>query len=213
MKNQKMLMAIFLACFTLFYMNSKAQDNTKIGEQTWTTKSLDVVTFKNGDTIPEAKTYEEWKKNSKEEKPAWCYYENKATNGQKYGKLYNWWTVTDSRGLAPAGFHIPSEDEWDKMIEFLGGKKEAGSKLKSKNWEGTNSTGFNAQAGGMRQSQGPSAGSGAFSGMNDDTFFWSSTPKQIYGMNSFRKDWILKTQCYVGGLKGGAFLYVRCIKD
>jgi uncharacterized protein (TIGR02145 family) len=210
----KKYLQITSVLFLLGFMDIKAQNEVKIGDQTWTSKNLDVSVFKNGDAIPEAKTYDEWKKAGKEEKPAWCYYENKASNGSKYGKLYNWWAVIDSRGLAPAGWHIPSVDEWDKMIEFLGEKKEAGGKLKTKSWnDGDNSTGFTGLPGGFRQAKGTNGAAGEFGGIEDDTFWWSSTPEKMYGMNSLRKTWILKTSCYVGGLMGGQFLYVRCVKD
>ena len=66
-----------------------------IGEQTWMAENLNVSKFRNGDEIPEAKTNEEWIKAGNEGKPAWCYYENIPANGEKYGKLYNWYAVTD----------------------------------------------------------------------------------------------------------------------
>jgi len=80
-----------------------------IGTQTWMAKNLNVSIFANGDPIPEVKTNEEWKKAAEEKKPAWCYYENDPANGAIYGKLYNWYAVSDPRGLAPKGWHIPIE--------------------------------------------------------------------------------------------------------
>lgn len=94
--------------------------SVKIGTQTWTTENLNVSTFRNGDQIPEAKTKEEWEKAGKEGRPAWCYYENDPKNGAKYGKLYNWYAVNDSRGLAPAGWHIPTDEEWTTLENHLG---------------------------------------------------------------------------------------------
>ena len=110
---------------------SKAQTVT-IGNQVWMTKNLDISTFRNGDTIPEAKTNEEWKKAGENKQPAWCYYDNDPANGAKYGKLYNWYAVNDPRGLAPIGYHIPSDAEWTKLTDFLGGESVAGTKMKSK---------------------------------------------------------------------------------
>ena len=52
---------------------------------------------------------------------AWCYFDNDASNGTKYGKLYNWYAVNDPRGLAPNGYHIPTEAEWAKLTYYLGG--------------------------------------------------------------------------------------------
>ena len=102
-----------------------------IGTQVWTTKNLDVATFRNGDAIPQAKTDEEWKAAGDNKQPAWCYYENNTANGTKYGKLYNWYAVVDSRGLAPAGWHVPTDEEWTVLSTFLGGEDVAGKKMKS----------------------------------------------------------------------------------
>jgi uncharacterized protein (TIGR02145 family) len=100
-----------------------------IGHQVWMTKNLDVDKFRNGDPIPQAKTDAEWEAAGKNKEPAWCYYNNDPANGVKYGKLYNWYAVNDSRGLAPVGYHIPSDAEWMQLTDFLG--SEAGSKMKS----------------------------------------------------------------------------------
>jgi uncharacterized protein (TIGR02145 family) len=94
--------------------------SVKIGNQIWMTENLNVSTFRNGDPIMEAKTNEQWIKAGKTGKPAWCYYDNDSKNGAKYGKLYNWFAVIDKRGLVPTGWHIPSEKEWNKLINFLG---------------------------------------------------------------------------------------------
>ena len=105
-----------------------------IGTQVWTTKNLDVATFRNGDVIPQAKTDEEWEAAVENEQPAWCYYENNTANGTKYGKLYNWYAVSDARGLAPAGWHIPTDEEWEVLENSLG--DDAGKKMKSTSgWE------------------------------------------------------------------------------
>ena len=94
-------------------------------------KNLDVITFRNGDTIPLAKTNQEWEEAGENGRPAWCYYENNSQNGEKYGKLYNWFAVNDPRGLAPAGWHIANDKEWKTLTDLLGGDKVAGKKLKS----------------------------------------------------------------------------------
>ena len=107
-----------------------------IGTQVWMTKNLDVATFRNGDPIPQAKTDEEWDKANEKEQPAWCYYDNLPRNGEKYGKLYNWYAVNDPRGLAPEGWHVPSDAEWTVLIDYLGGGDVAGTKMKSKSgWD------------------------------------------------------------------------------
>lgn len=83
-----------------------------IGTQVWMTRNLDVVTYRNGDTIPEVKDPTEWANLTT---GAWCYYNNDPALGAIYGKLYNHAAVVDPRGLAPEGWHIPSDsyDEGD----------------------------------------------------------------------------------------------------
>ena len=117
------------------FLNNSAHDESSADRvkhiQIWTTDNLDVSTFRNGDAIPEAKTEAEWKEAGMNAQPAWCYYENDAANGKKYGKLYNWFAVNDARGLAPQGWHVPSDEEWTKLCDHLGGRHVAGEKMKS----------------------------------------------------------------------------------
>ena len=53
------------------------------------------------------------------------------SKSDKYGKLYNWYTIKDSRGICPKGFHVPSKQEWDKLVSFLGGNLKTTEKIKS----------------------------------------------------------------------------------
>jgi len=105
--------------------------NVTIGTQVWMTKNLDVSTFRNGDVIPQASTDEAWEAAGINKQPAWCYYDNDPANGTKYGKLYNWYAVNDPRGLAPAGYHIPTDAEWTVLTEYLGDENIAGKKMKT----------------------------------------------------------------------------------
>ena len=114
---------IFFLVILLFYAKLNQAQSVTIGKQVWMTKNLDVGTFRNGYPIPEAKTNEEWVNAGLNKQPAWCYYQNDPTNGEKYGKLYNWYAVNDSRGLTPEGWHIPSENEWEILFRYLGGEK------------------------------------------------------------------------------------------
>jgi uncharacterized protein (TIGR02145 family) len=119
------------------------------------TENLNVDKFRNGDPIPEAKIDEEWEEADENGEPAWCYYDNDSTNGVKYGKLYNWYAVTDPRGLAPEGWNVPIDEEWTTLIDFLGGEDVAGTKMKSTSgWaesgNGTKESGFSGLPGGNR---------------------------------------------------------------
>jgi uncharacterized protein (TIGR02145 family) len=145
-----------------------------IGTQTWAVANLNVCTFRNGDSIPEARTNTEWEIAGGSGKPAWCYYNNDSANGLKYGKLYNWYAVNDPRGLAPAGWTISSDADWAKLTYFSGGQEIASKKLKSTNgWSngnnGTNETGFYGLPGGYR------VGNGTFLNLGSIGTWWSST--------------------------------------
>jgi uncharacterized protein (TIGR02145 family) len=109
LKNYTTIRMIMLSAFLFFCNAHFIAQQIKIGTQIWATRNLDASTFRNGDTIPEAKTDEEWKAAGNDKKPAWCYYNNDPANGKKYGKLYNYYAVKDKRGLAPEGWHIPSD--------------------------------------------------------------------------------------------------------
>ena len=103
----------------------------KIGEQFWATINLAEKTFSNGEVILEAKTPEEWVNAANNKQPAWCYYENDPANENEYGLLYNWYAVSDPRGLAPNGWRIPSEKDWVKLIRFHGGGIVTGASIKA----------------------------------------------------------------------------------
>jgi hypothetical protein len=92
-------------------INGQKYKTKVIGSRTWMAENLNVDRFKNGDIIPEAKTDEEWRLAGENKQPAWCYYDGNIKKGKKYGKLYNWYAVSDPRGLAPTGYHIPTKDE------------------------------------------------------------------------------------------------------
>ncbi|MFZ4671930.1 MAG: fibrobacter succinogenes major paralogous domain-containing protein [Flavobacterium sp.] len=91
-----------------------------IGSQEWTVKNLNVSTYRNGDVIPEVKDPKKWQELKT---GAWCYYDNDPENGKIYGKLYNWYAVNDPRGIAPEGFHIPSNDEWKTLNDYIDSEK------------------------------------------------------------------------------------------
>ena len=202
---------------------SQSAEDVKIGEQIWKIHNLNIEKFRNGDTILETVTDEDWKKANENHQPAWSYYNNKRGNGKKYGKLYNWYAVNDPRELAPIGWHIPSDAEWTTLTNSLGGKKEAGAKMKSqKGWEnnynGTNSSGFSGFPGGSRLSFDAKKilnVKSTFKGMGDSGCWWSSTELntnnawyRLLLIYSCTGDDVSRHDYYK---KGG--MYVRCLKD
>ena len=165
---KKLLSLILLLSFTI-----KAQDVT-IGTQVWTAKNLDVTKYRNGDAIPQVQDKNAW---AKLKTGAWCYYENKTAKGTTYGKLYNWFAVNDTRGLAPKGYHIPTDAEWTILTDNLG--EEAGTKMKStsgwdNNGNGTNTSGFAGLPGGFRNNN------GYFYTIGANGYWWSSSEDDTY---------------------------------
>ena len=151
----------------------------KIGNQVWMTENLNVDRFRNGEIIPQVQGAEAWERAAANKQPAWCYYDNDIKNADKYGKLYNWYAVSDARGLCPAGWHVPSDDEWTMLTNALGGGNEAGNKMKSKSgWSeggnGTNSSGFSGIPAGFRGSV------GTFDSVGSLGVWWSSTEYATY---------------------------------
>ncbi|MBI5403841.1 MAG: fibrobacter succinogenes major paralogous domain-containing protein [Ignavibacteriae bacterium] len=201
----------FCATISLSQVTDKDGNTYKtvtIGTQEWTAENLKVEHYRNGDVIPQVQDKEQWKKLTT---GAWCYYESSTENGTTYGKLYNWYAVNDSRGLAPEGWHIPSDAEWTTLIEFLGGSKDAGEKIKSTElWKdikwATNESGFSAIPGGLCDEN------YNYKFIGKHACFWSSTS------NNTVASWIREMHNNLKDVKRDTFhkrygLSVRCIKD
>ena len=140
-----------------------------LGSQVWMAENLKTTHYNNGEPISTG-----WPSYD----GAYAVYDNDPSNAETYGNLYNWYAVDDSRGVCPEGFHMPSDDEWQILIDYLGGYSVAGGKMKetgtahwnSPNTGATNESGFTALPGGYRSSS-----SGYYSDMGDYGSFWSST--------------------------------------
>ncbi len=194
----------------------------KIGNQVWMCKNLDVDKYRNGDSIPEVRNTSEWANLTT---GAWCYYNNSDSLGRIYGKLYNWFAVNDPRGLAPVGWHVPTDEEWKELEMYLGmTQREAdntfnrgtdeGSKLKEvgtshwirPNTGATNSSGFSALPGGCRSYNGNFSTIGGFG------YWWSSTvynaTYSFYRYLCSSNDLIVRVNNF-----NGYVFSVRCVKD
>ena len=150
-------------------------ESIKIGNQIWMVKNLDVSTFLNGDPIPETKSDKAWKKAGKKGIPAWCYYNNDVQNGPKYGKLYNWYAINDPRGLAPEEWHIPSNKEFEVLINNYGGE---GSQSYYELLP-SGSSGFNSLFGGWRNSD------GKFYNIGKYAQYWSATERDDHSSQAW----------------------------
>jgi uncharacterized protein (TIGR02145 family) len=181
-----------------------------IGTQVWMAENLKSTRYRNGDLIGTT-TMDISAEDTAEYQ--WAYDGNES-NVATYGRLYTWYTVTDSRNVCPAGWHVPADAEWTTLTTLLGGEAVAGDKLRESgtthwnvsNTGATNETGFTALPGGLRVS------SGYFNYIGDDGMWW--------GTGAF---WETSTMSYfkkTGGVKkssGGDFLNsglsLRCLRD
>ncbi len=145
---------ILMLTRSIFY----GQSSIEIGSQVWMTENLDVMTFQNGDPIPQAQSNEEWEQAGFNQRPAWCYVtvreNNKDKQLVKYKKLYNSFAVNDPRGLVPKGWRISTTKDWNELRQFLASNNEPLSSILSvSEWEqstGTNVHGLNIKPGGWR---------------------------------------------------------------
>ena len=128
--------------------DGKKYEMVKIGSQTWMAENLNYNT-RSG---------------------SWCY-DNNSGNCAKYGRLYDWETA---KKVCPSGWHLPTDAEWTRLTDNLGGEGEAGKKIKTisgwdSNGNGTNSSGFAGLPGGSRGINGP------FDSIGSDGYWWSSS--------------------------------------
>jgi uncharacterized protein (TIGR02145 family) len=128
-----------------------------IGTQTWMAENLRTTKYRDGTAIPNVTDNTAWSNLST---GAYCNYNNteSADTIATYGRLYNWYAATDSRDIAPSGWHVPTDDEWTTLTTYLGGDSVAGGKMKetgtthwvTPNGGATNESGFTALPSGVR---------------------------------------------------------------
>ena len=216
---------LLLLIFALVINNQTIHgQEVTIGTQTWMQKNLNVSKYRDGTPIPQVTDPEKWANLTT---GAWCYYENKTANGTIYGKLYNWYAVAGiynaaslankslRKKLAPTGWHVPSDEEWTKLTDFLGGIDLAGGKMKSKgktlwespNTDATNSSGFTGLPGGFRN------GKGAVVHVGTRGYWWSSsdtiTTYAWFRSLSYNDGYALRINAKI---KRNGFS-VRCLRD
>jgi len=199
----------------------------QIGTQCWTQSNLKVSKYRNGDNIPTGLSNSVWENTTS---GAYAIYNNDPVNDGLYGKLYNHYAVTDSRGLCPTGWHVPSDGEWNTLVKYLDPNADtvcvncwqsstAGGALKSTamqptpggwnspNSGATNSSGFTAPPGGQRDYDGVFFGNMTYYG-----FWWSSSVSSAsnawnrylnYDVSNFIRHFNFRTYGFS----------VRCLKD
>jgi len=193
-----------------------------IGTQTWMVENLKTTKYRNGDAIDNVTGNTAW---SARTAGAWCDYSNTATNGTKYGHLYNWYAVSDTRNIAPVGWHVATDADWTKLMSYvaanLGTSLNAAKALAAATTDWTaystagtvgnnlalnNFTGFSALPGGYRSLD------GTFDSLSNNGLWWGSTEGststawyRYVGYNAS-----LVGRSYHGKANGFS---VRCVRD
>jgi uncharacterized protein (TIGR02145 family) len=195
MKTQnKIWMILLITGFVLIFTNSckKSNDNVlptdkdgnvyntvTIGTQVWMTENLKTTHYRNGDQIPSVTDGAVWGNLTS---GAYCDYDNSPGNSETYGRLYNFYSIADSRNLCPTGWHVPSSTEWSTLTAYLGGDGVAGGKLKetgTNHWQGPN-FGASNESGLTVLPAGYRSEFGTFDGLGNYTDIWTSTNSGDY---------------------------------
>lgn len=183
---------------TVMDIDGNVYDTLKIGEQVWMVENLKVTHAPNGDAISS------------------CCYDDDLDNVDIYGRLYTWSAAMNgsnragSQGIAPEGWHIPTHDEWEILIEYLGGMDVAGGAMKETgydhwyhpNFGATNSSGFTALgAGELEEGTYQFLGQAAVIWTSDETssemakyFYLTNNDVRIVS-NIWRKDLAYSIRC------------------
>jgi uncharacterized protein (TIGR02145 family) len=177
----------------------------QIGTQTWMAENLKTTKYSNGDPITNETSPGDYNDATM---GAYWWYNNDITNKATYGALYDWWAATDGRKIAPAGWHVPTNDEWTTLMNYLGGNTVAGGKLKetgithwrSPNSGATNESGFTALPGGN--------GASTVSQLIEDSGHWWSSTQPVFTWHISSTDGFLSIYPSVN-----AGVSVRCVKD
>ncbi len=207
-------------------IDGNCYETIQIGEQLWMAENLKVTHYNNGDEIPTGYSNSEWGDLEETETGAYAVYDDDPSNAEIYGNLYNWYATQDSRGLAPDGWHVPTDDEIKELEMYLGMSQEEadswgwrgtdeGGKLKeagtahwaSPNTGATNESGFTALPGGSRFYN-----DGIYQNMGGLGYFWSSSE------DDSNYAWIRLLSYNFPGIHRGNYnkrsgFSVRCVKD
>lgn len=191
-------------------------NTAQIGIQTWMKENLKTTKYRDGSNIDNITNIQTW---SLKTTGAYCWYNNNISNKDVYGALYNYYAIVDSRNLCPSGWHVPTNDDWLTLSNYLGGEVVAGGKLKSTgslywsdpNSGADNSSGFTALPGGELYNDTPSS-TIIFTGKGDNAFFWSSSEYNELYINTYLLEAF--SPIFQSSLdERSAGLSVRCLKD
>lgn len=180
---------------TMTDQDGNAYKTVTIGTQTWMAENLRTTKYRDGTPIPNITGLTAWYALTT---GAYCTYDNttKLDSIATFGRLYNGYAVLDSRNIAPAGWHVPTDAEWNTLITYLGGDSIAAGKMKeagTTHWEEPN-IGANNESGFSVTPAGFLSLLYRFSGLGYWAGYWSRTE----GLNNLGEAglWILNMYNY-----------------
>jgi uncharacterized protein (TIGR02145 family) len=195
---------------TVMDFDKNVYHTIEIGEAVWLAEDLKVTHFRNGKGILEVNDNSSW---ASGHSSAYCNYPENDRKSDTHGLLYNWYAMTDSSELCPTGWHVPSIDDWLRLINSIGGIDKAGGYLKepgTSHWTGPNmtldTTSFIALPGGCREY------SGIFSGSGNIGQWWifnGASAEEVKGLSLFN----ISTAVMTFRANRNSGLSVRCIRD
>jgi uncharacterized protein (TIGR02145 family) len=203
----------FTTTTTVVDIDGNVYNSIMIGDQVWMNENLKTTKLNDGTALDNCENASTWESL---DHPAYCWYNNdQSTYGNTYGPLYNGYTVITGK-LCPTGWHVPSNEDWTELIDYLGGQSIAGGKLKevgithwlSPNTGATNESGFTALPGGLRDHYGVYSEIGKWGGL------WSATE-----YNNTGNLWHVELASEISGASRVANfpnkfgMSVRCLRD
>ena len=188
-------------------------ETVQIDGQLWMAENLKVTHYNNGDEIPNITNNSSWLSIFT---GAYGDYDNNPANSETYGRLYNWYTVDDDRGVCPDGWHVPSDEAYTILIDYLGGTSVAGGKMKgtgldhwhSPNAGATNESGFTGLPSGFRY-----WADGNYYYMGEYNYFWTSSEGFEPPYAPFRTLRYDNTWVYGQDYAKQHGFSIRCLKD
>ncbi|PKK82170.1 MAG: hypothetical protein CVT49_15085 [candidate division Zixibacteria bacterium HGW-Zixibacteria-1] len=198
-------------CESVMDIDGNMYSTIQIGSQCWMAENLKVTHYRNGDPIPNVISDYIWFELTT---GAYCNYNNDEGNVDVYGRLYNWHAVVDGRNIAPEGWHVPSDAEWQALVDYLGGDAVAGGEMKeagtthwlSPNTGATNASGFTGLPAGRRDLD------GYFLNLGGIGYFWSTTEAPANHVWYRNLHYFLASVTHGDYAKVGGFS-IRCVKD
>jgi uncharacterized protein (TIGR02145 family) len=178
-----------------------------INGKEWFKENLKTTKYATGDSIENVPTAGDWGLRTS---GAWVYYNNDINNNNSLGKLYNWYAVTDVKGLCPTGWHVATDADWTSLTANYGLDAAAGNELKATTvWtlpnSNTNLSGFGALPGGGR-------GGLDFGDLNNKGFWWTST--LFDASNSYARRLEYNTDTVIRYTESNKYGFsVRCVKN